>query len=229
MDQLSKSSKFKFKLLPEVSLERVEKDGKRFYVTPDGEHYPSVTTVLSTLSKEGLVKWRERVGEEEANKVMRAAASRGTMVHNLMEDYVLGKEDFIKKANPVQKMLFRELRDIIDEKCNNILGVELFLYSTELKTAGSSDLICEWDRKGFAVVDYKTSNKSKEGGWIENYFLQSTAYAMMVEERYGISVPNIVILIAVEDDKPQIFVRPKSDYVDKVRSVFKSYHLNLSK
>ena len=218
---------FEHKFLPSLSLERVTIDGKRHYVTPSGEKYPSVTTVLSSLSKKGIQEWRERIGEQAANKITTQAAGRGTKLHTIMENYVLNKEDYLKDANPISKMLFRQLKPIVDDSITEVMGVEMFLYSDVLKTAGSCDVFCKYD--GYpCITDYKTSSKPKKEEWIKGYFLQSTAYAMMIEEQYNIEVPYIAILIAIEDDLPQKFFKRKDEYVDEVMTIFKSYHLNHS-
>jgi ATP-dependent exoDNAse (exonuclease V) beta subunit len=96
-----------------------------------------------------------------------------------------------------------------------------------LKTAGSCDVFCKYDSH-LCVADYKTSKSLKKEEWIKSYFLQSTAYAMMIEERYNLEVPYIAILIAVEDDQPQVFFKRKEEYVSEVMTIFKSYHLNHS-
>jgi len=219
---------FEHKFLPSLSLERVEIDGKRFYVTPSGEKYPSVTSVLSTLSKKGIQEWRDRIGHDQAKKITAQAANRGTKLHKIMEDYVLNKGDYLANANPISKMLFRQLKPRVDASITEVMGVELFLYSDVLKTAGSCDVFCKYD--GYpCVADYKTSKSLKKEEWIKSYFLQSTAYAMMIEERYNLEVPYIAILIAVEDDQPQVFFKRKEEYVSEVMTIFKSYHLNQSK
>ena len=74
------------KTLPEIHTETI--NGKRFYVTPEGKKYPSITTVLSGRSKEGINRWRKSVGDDVANQIMRTAAKRGTAVHQLVEDYL---------------------------------------------------------------------------------------------------------------------------------------------
>lgn len=219
---------FEHNFLPNLSLERVEIDGKRFYVTPSGEKYPSVTSVLSTLSKKGIQEWRDRIGHDQAKKITAQAASRGTKLHKIMEDYVLNKSNYLANANPISKMLFRQLKPRVDASITEVMGVELFLYSDVLKAAGSCDVFCKYD--GYpCVADYKTSKSLKKEEWIKGYFLQSTAYAMMIEERYNLEVPYIAILIAVEDDQPQVFFKRKEEYVSEVMTIFKSYHLNQSK
>jgi len=81
-------------------LKRVTVDGKRYYLTPEGKKYPSVTTVSSIYAKEGIKKWRKRVGEEEATKITTQAAVRGTAVHKMCEDYINNDENYLAKQMP---------------------------------------------------------------------------------------------------------------------------------
>lgn len=228
MDQLSRSKRstyFKHNFLPRQELKREVIDGKRYYVTPQGKKFPSVTTVLSSLTKEGINKWRKTVGEEEANKISVSAAKRGTKLHKVMEDYVNNSDNFLENATPTTKMLFSQLRPFVDEKCTEILGIEFSLFSNVLMTAGQCDLICDIEKE-ITVVDYKTSTRPKKEEWIKNYFLQSTCYAMMIEEQYKIEVPKIAIVIAVEEDHPQIFVKDSRAHREEVIDVFYNYHKN---
>jgi genome maintenance exonuclease 1 len=213
---------FTHNLLPRIDVPRIEIDGKRFYQTPTGEKYRSVTTVLSNLPKEGLDRWRARVGEEEAQRVMNKAAKRGTKVHTIMEDYVNNLEDFALGKMPTTISLFLDIQPFIDKSVDEVFGIEYPLYSHTLKSAGTSDLICRYDGK-LTILDYKTSNKQKKEEWIENYFVQSTAYAIMVEEIYGMKIEQIVIMIAVDDDKPQVFIRDPEDFRKRTIEIFNTY------
>ena len=76
--------------LPEVTTQTIK--GKRFYITPEGNKYPSITSVLSDRNKDGIVKWRQSVGSDVANQIMRSAASRGTALHTLVENYLNNEE-----------------------------------------------------------------------------------------------------------------------------------------
>ncbi len=208
--------------LPRIEIPRTEIDGKRYYVTPDGDKYRSVTTVLSNMPKEGLDQWRKRVGEEEATKVMNKAAKRGTKLHNMMEDYVGNLEDFAVGKMPSTISLFLDIQPFVDENVSEVYGIEYPLYSDRLRAAGTSDLICMYNGKP-TVLDYKTSNKKKREEWIYGYFIQSTAYSMMVKERYDLDIEQIVIMIAVDADKPQVFVRDPNEYIEETIDIFDTY------
>ena len=201
-------------------LERVVIDGKRHYVTPEGGKYKSVTTILDEkLDKTALLEWRKKVGEAEANRISTQAANRGTAIHNIAEHYLLNNESFPKGSMPANIDTFRKLRPILDEHIGKIYGLEYFLYSDALKTAGATDCIAEFDGVN-SIVDFKTARKPKKEEWIESYFLQATCYAMMAEERLGLVIPQIAILIAVDHEDPQVFVKPKSLYENRVKDLF---------
>lgn len=185
-------------------------DGKRLYVTPNG-NYPSVTTVTSLLVKEGIKKWRKKIGEEAANKITTAASKRGTSVHKAFEQLLLNEE--VSTLAPSNQFLYNDLAPILKEHIGMVKGVESPLYSDFLRVGGRVDAVCEWDGV-LSVVDFKTASKPKQEGWIKNYFMQSAAYCVMFEERTQIPVSQIVIAIAVENEQPQIFVKKRDDYIE---------------
>lgn len=199
-------------------------DGQRYYMTPTGEKYPSVTTVLSSLSKDGIKKWRQRVGEEAANKIVKQAASRGTQLHNMCEKYMLNIDNFAEKSMPLIIEMFKSIQPYID-RVDEVYGNEIPLFSHDLKTAGRSDLFCSINNRK-CILDFKSSSKPKKEEWIESYFLQATTYAMMIRELTEIEVPKLAILIAVEGDQPQFFIKNTKEYEDKVRELFFNYHIN---
>jgi ATP-dependent exoDNAse (exonuclease V) beta subunit len=188
-------------------------NGKRFYVTPEGNKYPSVTTITSQYNKQSIMEWRKRVGEEEANRISTKAAGRGTKVHKLCEDYLNNNLDYAKGHMPNNLVLFKTIQPILDEYVNNIHALEVPLYSNHLKVAGRVDCIAEFDGK-LSVIDFKTANNLKDENKIQNYFMQCSAYAIMYEERTKIPVPKIVVIIAVENERPQIFVKKRNDFTE---------------
>jgi len=216
----------RFKHLPfdRIELTSIEKNGKRFYDV-NGDLFPSVTTVLSSLSKDGINEWRARVGEEKAERIKNSAAARGTKLHLMCEDYVDNKEDFMKGRMPTTVDLFKQIQPYLDENLESVYAIEASLYSKKLRAAGKCDLICRMHGVN-CIVDYKTSTSLKKEEWIESYFLQETAYAMMVEELYQIPIYYIITLIATEEGTLQFFVKQPIDYVNKVINTFNVYHLN---
>ena len=197
--------------LPEVTTETINR--KRFYVTPEGEKYPSITTVLSTRKKEGLFEWRKRVGNDVANYVARTSASRGTKVHHMCEDYLNNEFDEEKhKKDFLPFCLFNQLKDQALCNLNNIYAQEAGLYSDKYKVAGRVDCVAEY-KDTLSIIDFKTSTKERSDDWNENYYIQGSAYAEMFEERTKIKIDQVVILVVTEDGTVQEFVKNKQDYL----------------
>lgn len=204
----------------------VRLDGEiRHYLTPTGEKYPSVTTVLDkTSDKTALYAWRKRVGEDEANRVSTRATRRGTAVHTLCEKFVLNEPIDLSEEMPFNVHMFKQLERFLQANVNNIRGSESSLFSHKLKVAGSCDLIANY-RNHAAIIDFKTSNKNKRKDWIENYFLQCAMYSYMFWEMTQIYHPKLVVAIAVEEeDEAQIFVEDVNDWIDKARDRCTRYH-----
>jgi len=179
------------------TLTRKTTDTGRKYFTPEGNAYPSITTVLGVLNKEGIIAWRKRVGEEEANKISQQASVRGTAVHKLAEDYLNNDPDWKEGAMPTNLFSFEDIKKIMDKRLNNIWMQEVFLYSDRLKTAGQVDCIAEFDGQ-LSIIDFKTSRKPKKVEWITSYFIQASFYAAAFYERTGIPIKQGVILITVD-------------------------------
>jgi genome maintenance exonuclease 1 len=193
-------------------------DGSRVYVNASGVAYPSATTVLGVLSRDGIAAWRKRVGEEEANKISNKASTRGTKIHSLTESY-LKNEDLEEaytttKASLLDVEMFKKFKPVLDP-IGDIHCQELALYSDHLRMAGRVDCIAEYNGVR-AVIDFKTSGKLKKKEHISSYFMQTAAYAIMYEERTGIPVPWLVVLIAVEGDEPQVFIEKRDNWVKEL-------------
>jgi len=195
--------------------------GKRHYVLPSGIAVPSVTTVLGEKLDDGsLERWRARVGAAEADKISHQAATRGTAIHEICEAYLRNETNYPKGTMPIHIDTFKTLRPIFDERIGKIFAIEAPLYSEKLYTAGRTDCIAEFDGI-MSIIDFKTSKKVKKEEWIESYFLQATCYSLMAEELTNLIIPQIAILIAVDNESAQVFVKDKKQYVDKVREIFR--------
>jgi len=221
---------FSFITLPELDFDlkaETTPEGRR-YITPEGESYASVTTVLTAYNKKAIMEWRERVGEEEANKVSAQASSRGTRVHSLCETYLKNELSPMKLSTmmPDAKELFYKIKPFLDTHIGRVYALEQALYSDELRIAGRVDCIAEWDDK-LSVIDFKTASKEKNEDWIENYFMQCSAYAEMFEERTGKPIDQIVVAIAVANGNPQIFVKEKQDYLRGLNYFIDEYYATL--
>jgi hypothetical protein len=213
----------------DYDLETETINGKRFYKTPEGLLYPSVTTITSQHGKDKILEWRKRVGEEEANRISTRASNRGTKVHKICENYLNNEEDYartnpahIHKTMPDTIAMFKSLQPLLDEHVNNIHALEIPLYSHHLRVAGRVDCIAEYDGK-LSIIDFKTSSKLKDESWIKGYFMQCSAYAVMYEERTGIPVSQIVIMIAVDSEHPQVFIKKRNDYIKDFISYREAY------
>lgn len=202
--------------LPELKpLNTDESTGERFYISPNGVRLPSVTTVLSYFKKKSLIEWRNRVGNEEADRVMNRAATRGTKFHNLLEGYLRNEDHIFDGIMPDMKQAFRDMKETLD-LIDNIHYIESPLYSEKLGVAGRTDCIGEFAGVP-SIIDFKTSVRQKKPEWIEHYFEQGTAYALMYEELTGRTMDQIVILISCDDsDQPQVFIRDKNQYIQNL-------------
>jgi len=214
--------------LPELAFDLVAKttDTGRRYFTPEGNAYPSVTTILSdSTDKSFLIEWRKRIGEAEANKITKKSSTRGTKLHSICEKYLLNEmnEMKIRTLMPDIKDFFLQLKPHIDENVDNVYGTEQALYCDVLKIAGRTDCIAEWNGK-LSIIDYKNSIRLKEEKNIQNYFLQCSAYAQMFEYLTKIPIEQIVVAIANEEGEPQIFIKETSLYVDTLKQLIKKYH-----
>jgi hypothetical protein len=186
-------------------------DGSRKYATPDGEKLPSVTTILdatkSEESKKALMEWRNRVGHKRAQEITTEAAGRGTRMHKFIEDYI--KEGVLKEpgSNPYSLQSHTMAKSIIEQglcKVNEAWGVEVPLYFPKIY-AGTTDL-CGIHDGDEAIMDHKQSNKVKKREWIEDYFIQSAAYANAHNEVYGTKITKGVIFMCTADNQYLEFI-----------------------
>lgn len=208
--------------LPSLLQETAE-DGTRCYATPDGKRYPSVTTVLSDFNKDSLDAWRKRVGETEANRISKAATTRGTAVHLAIETFLNNEPINKMELMPNAKAIFHRMKSEL-LKLNNIHCLESRLFSHDLKLAGTVDCIAEYDGK-LSVIDFKTSTRLKKKADIANYFMQGAAYSIMFEEMTGIKTDQVVILIGVESTEfPQVMKVETKDFHQGLRDQISKYY-----
>lgn len=221
-----------FKHVPDFSfgsLTESYNEKGRFYKTPSGDVYPSVTTVLGNASDSTwLSDWKKAVGEKEAEKVSRIAKSRGSNFHSICENFLRNDPNPTKGFMSLEKTNFKSVKEELEKNVGLIAGLELPLWSDSLKVAGRCDCIAKWKGK-WSIVDFKTSKKIKKEEDIADYFEQTSAYAEMFMERTEslgnkIEIENIVIIMTVDFLKPIIFEKRPSDYIgsfiDKRAKVF---------
>jgi len=211
--------------LEPIEMNTVTIDGKRYYVTPSGGKYPSATTVISNNSKKqaSLAKWKARIGKEKAQAVSNRAAGRGTRYHKLVEDYINNELDTTKyKDQPLPWIMFNSSRHIL-ERINNIYLQEAALYSDYLQIAGRVDCIAEYDGV-LSIIDFKTSAKEKDEKYLYDYYVQETAYACMLQERYDLSVKQLVTIVSCENGDVQVsVVPPKKEYFLSLQEYIEEY------
>lgn len=201
--------------------QREERDGKRVYVTPTGNVYPSITSILGSQPKPGIEVWRRKVGETEANRIVKDSSELGTAVHNLCEQYLYNLP--LKCNNPEAIEVFNRLRFLLGN-INNIYGLETTLHSDMLRVAGTADCIAEYNGV-LSLIDFKTSRRAKKEDWIEDYYIQTMFYAAAFYEMFGALPEQVVILIAVRDStEVQTFIKPIREldkYMDKLLTIMK--------
>ena len=209
--------------IPDV--EPVNNNGIRYYKVPDTDKYfPSVTSITSFKNAQFFKEWRTKIGEDEANRITARATQRGTAFHNIAEDYFKGELNLDRylENNPLSVRMFQAAKSTLN-KINKIHCLETFLYSHYLGLAGRVDCIAEFNGE-LAVIDFKTSTKEKQEAYIENYFVQETAYAAMFLERSGIEVKKIVTLIATEEGSVQVFQKYNlDDYLQLLKSYIEEF------
>jgi len=203
---------------PYAEMKRVNVDGSRRYLTPDGSKVPSVTTILdatkSEETKRALNNWRNRVGHKQAQAITNEAASRGTRMHKWIEDFI--KLDIIGEpgSNPYSQQSHLMANEIITNglsKCDEFWGTEVSLHFPEVY-AGTTDL-CGVHEGAEAIMDHKQSNKIKKREWIDDYFVQTSAYALAHNEVYGTKIRKGVIFMCI---KPELLdnVWTKPQYME---------------
>ena len=201
--------------LPELS-SVTNSDGKRFYTTPNGDVYPSITTVLSVLSEDAISDWRDRIGQEEAHKISEHACNRGTDLHSVLEAYLKNETpSFPEDPKSRVRIMFNRMKRVLT-KVDNVVAQEIPLYSDKFKVAGRCDCIAEYNGI-LSIVDFKGATKAKKKNWIKSYFLQTTGYSLMFEERTGMKAEQIVIFMAGEEDfSCQVFVETRDKYIGQL-------------
>lgn len=201
-----------------------EVNGERYYISPNGNKLPSVTTVLGYFKKAQIVEWRNRVGAKEANSISNRAATRGTKFHTLMERYLKNEHNnLFENVMPDMKQAFNDIKHVIDN-IDNIHYIESPLYSETLGVAGRTDVIAEYSGIP-SIIDFKTSQKPKKEEWITNYFEQGTAYSLMYEELTSCSIEQVVVIISVNGmSEPQVFIKNRNDYKDSLVTKIDEYY-----
>ena len=197
-----------------------KRQGKYRFYDINGTNYPSVTSILGVRKKVELQQWRDKIGENVANWEMGRAARRGPATHNLIENYIKG--DPLEEKSVLPLGLFKLMKPYIDQ-INNIHCLETVLYTSKYRLAGQVDCIAEYNGK-LSVIDFKTANKERKEEWIDNYFLQCTAYGLMYEELFKKEIDQIVVIIGGEDGSIATYIKEKKDYIKKLETVIEDFY-----
>lgn len=212
----------------DYSVYRVSNNGKRWYeIEQTGEKFPSITTVLSAGDQEWLEKWKAEVGEERAERVSRVASQTGTQFHKACENYLKNKHPFttdeeVKMFVPMIFPRFKKFQPILN-RIDNIMFQENMMCSRKIGVAGTCDCVAEFDGV-LSIIDFKTSKRKKKRDDIIGYFTQETAYAIMMFDMYGIKINNLVTLISVEDEEPQVFIEKPKDHYENLKHCIDIFH-----
>ena len=217
------SNNITYDLFPKIDLKRKNIDGKRHYLVEGADApYVSMTTALGILSKNGIRKWRNRVGAQEANKITRQSASIGTHVHNNVERWLLGDDNW-HGDSPLVNQLTGTIVEHLRKNITVVHGIEHRMYSDKLRAAGTSDLIAEYNGQR-AIIDFKTSRKIKDEKHITSYYLQGAGYAQMALERHDVIISNIVIIMVSLENELKVFECPVSQWSTKISNFFNHFH-----
>jgi len=211
--------------LGDIELEKKETPGCRLYKVPNGDWVPSITSVTSFYNRQIFTEWRNRIGEEEANRITKKATTRGTDFHEAAQAYLMNLRLDWDEFLPATQFMFHHAKPYLD-KINNIHAIERTLFSEYLGLAGRVDCIGEYEGE-LAIIDFKTSEKIKPEKWLENYFVQETAYACMYYEMTGIPVTKLITLMVTPGGEVKVFdKRNKDEYIKLLVRYIKEFVTN---
>jgi genome maintenance exonuclease 1 len=169
----------------------------RLYETPEGNRYPSVTSIVGLHTSQHIDEWVQKVGEKTAAEISGRAASRGTLIHENCENYLQGKPLTFSMFQVEERKMFNHFLPILDS-ITEVHAMETQLYSDKLQCAGTVDLICRLGGD-IMVLDWKTSGRYKSASEIDHYFMQCACYAYMFYERTGVAIGKIKIAMTTEE------------------------------
>lgn len=198
-------------LITPTKIVRDDSGPYRVYITPGGR-YPSVSTVLSKTADTGwLQEWKDKVGPEVAAEISKAATDRGTLIHENVENLILGKKLTFDMFQMTELDMFRQLVPVI-QNISRVICLETQLYSDVLMCAGTVDLAGVYKDR-LVVLDWKTASRSKRDVDITDYFLQTSCYAAILFDYKGFLIKDVVIAMTTEHDGLIVFEKKVKDYL----------------
>lgn len=201
-------------LIQVPAIERIDSPTGRRYRTPDGNLYPSVSTILSAgMDHSYIDAWKAKVGDKVADEIGRKATTRGTLLHENIENRIMGRPETFNMFHVEEKQMFKSALPIMDE-LEEVIALETQLWSDKLRVAGTVDCCARYKGK-LRLIDWKTSGRYKSRDDIHSYFLQTAAYAYMIYERTGVAVGEILIVMMTQDDGLLLFEERVSDWLPK--------------
>lgn len=215
-----------------LDFDTVTVDGRRHYVITDELRLPSITSVLgacqSAEKRQALEAWRARIGEAEAARVSDEAKRRGTALHALAENFILGREAMVEGATEADVQLFNTIRPLLRKHITDVYGLEKVLFSTELGIAGRCDGIVEWDGVP-SIIDYKTMSRPKRADEIDDYWIQATFYSVAHDEMFGTDINQVIIIGAVVGGLPLVFKQDRRAWLEPLLNVANDFHARFSR
>jgi PD-(D/E)XK nuclease superfamily len=208
-------------MLESCSLERIDGGEFRLYRTPQGNLYPSVSSVVGFKKSKELLEWRKNVGEEKANQISTAAANRGTLIHSKVEEFLLGETPKFTMFEETEREMFTNMLPVL-RSIDEIIAIEHSMFSDKFRVAGTTDCIARIGKKLF-VLDWKTSSRPKTSDSIHGYYLQSAAYAWMARERHGLDIRDMCIVMTTPNDGLFTFTERVIDWLPKFIEIRKEF------
>ena len=211
-----------------TTIKQVNANGKRHYETPAGP-LVSITTVIHHFTPDGIKQWRENMGEDVANYIMRVSSIRGTRVHKLVDSFLSNESlaNITREYGVTTVGLFNLMRPAL-ERISNIVAVEKRVYSTDpaIMVAGTTDCVADYEGI-LSIIDFKTSSKMREQDTIDSWMIQATFYALAWECLTGQKISQLVIICATEDGQTEVFKSEPSEYVERLKKLIADYRADI--
>ena len=211
-----------------TTIKQVNANGKRHYETPAGP-LVSITTVIHHFTPDGIKQWRENMGEDVANYIMRVSSIRGTRVHKLVDSFLSNESlaNITREYGVTTVGLFNLMRPAL-ERISNIVAVEKRVYSTDpaIMVAGTTDCVADYEGI-LSIIDFKTSSKMRDQDTIDSWMIQATFYALAWECLTGQKISQLVIICATEDGQTEVFKSEPSEYVERLKKLIADYRADI--